>query len=213
LGYLLSLFHHAIPTIAEVKRITPVDKIIREIDIVLDPPADGLAPAKETTGQSFRIVKDREVIPPPAEPEHPTTAPTGSGSASGVDGGNTMGMEGSGTSGNVGTAAPAPVETNTFETFVSQMPSFPGEMPKYLANHINYPTPARENGIEGKVVISFVVMPDGSIKQVQLLKGIGFGCDEEALRVVSTMPNWNAGKQNGKAKAVKMVLPIVFQLQ
>jgi protein TonB len=103
-----------------------------------------------------------------------------------------------------------------FEYSVSEMPTFPGgleSMMKFLHSEIIYPTQARENGVEGKVVLSFIVQTDGSIAFLNIEKSLGFGCDAEALRVVALMPKWNAGKQNGKYKAVKLVLPIVFKLQ
>jgi protein TonB len=75
---------------------------------------------------------------------------------------------------------------------------------------LSYPRWAIENNIKGKVVLSFVVMPDGSIEFSEIERGIGFGCDDEALRVVNEMPKWKPGIQNGKKVAVKFILPIRF---
>lgn len=108
------------------------------------------------------------------------------------------------------------VEPNLkIEDFAEIMPSFPGGLDlfyQYISKNINYPRIALENGIHGKVVVSFVVYEDGSIADVTLERGIGFGCDEEAMRIVNAMPNWLPAMQNGKKVAVKMRLPIKFQV-
>lgn len=93
------------------------------------------------------------------------------------------------------------VEAEIF-TVVESMPEFPGgtgELYKYLGNSIKYPPLAKESGIQGRVFVNFVVEPDGSISNVKVLRGIGGGCDEEAIRVVENMPSWKPGKQRGKA--------------
>lgn len=100
-------------------------------------------------------------------------------------------------------------------TVVEEQPEYPGgnaEMFKFLAQKIKYPTAASKANVQGKVFVSFVVTADGNIEDVQILKGIGFGCDAEAARVVSKFPKWTPGKQNGKAVNVKYTLPINFQL-
>ncbi len=97
-------------------------------------------------------------------------------------------------------------------TYVEQMPQFEGDLSTYLASHIRYPEMAKENNIEGRVSIKFVVNEDGSIAAAEVLRGIGGGCDEEALRVLNTMPKWKPGKQNGTPVKVYFTLPIVFKL-
>ncbi len=99
---------------------------------------------------------------------------------------------------------------------VEQMPDFPGgteELMKYLRNKINYPQMARETGIQGTVIVQFVVNKDGKISGVKVLRGIGGNCDEEAVRVVKGMPAWKPGKQNGVAVPVYFQLPIKFTLK
>jgi TonB family protein len=99
---------------------------------------------------------------------------------------------------------------------VEQMPAYPegqGALLEFLAKNINYPTVAKENGVEGMVVVQYVIEKDGSISNAKVVKGIGAGCDEEALRVVNAMPNWIAGKQRGQAVAVRFNLPIRFKLE
>lgn len=107
------------------------------------------------------------------------------------------------------------VEEEIF-TIVETNPSFPGgegAMYAYLGNNMKYPPIARDNNIQGRVYVSFVVEKNGKITDVRVLRGIGGGCDEEAIRVVNSMPGWSAGKQRGKAVRVRFNLPIVFKLQ
>ena len=107
------------------------------------------------------------------------------------------------------------VEAEIF-TVVESMPEFPGgmgELMKYLAVNIKYPPLAKESGIQGRVFINFVVEPTGAISNVKVLRGIGGGCDEEAVRVVESMPKWKAGMQRGKAVRVSYNLPVKFTLQ
>lgn len=101
-------------------------------------------------------------------------------------------------------------------TVVEEMPSFPGgeeQLFKYLSNNIKYPPVARENGIQGRVYVTFVVDRDGKIREAKILRGIGGGCDEEALRVVRAMPQWKSGRQNGRAVQVQYNLPVNFTLK
>ena len=83
---------------------------------------------------------------------------------------------------------------------------------KYVNDKIKYPPQARRMSIEGRVFVEFVVNKDGSISDVKAVKGIGGGCDEEAVRVVQSCPSWSPGKQRGKAVKQRMVLPITFRL-
>ncbi|WP_373548998.1 energy transducer TonB [Haliscomenobacter sp.] len=97
--------------------------------------------------------------------------------------------------------------------FVEQMPAFRGVLQKYLAEQLEYPTIAKENGIQGIVVIQFVVNEEGKITNPFIAKDIGGGCGEEALRVVRSMPEWLAGKQRGVPVKVQMNLPVKFKLE
>lgn len=99
---------------------------------------------------------------------------------------------------------------------VENMPTFPGgekKMLEYVAKNVKYPQLAKEVGTQGRVFVSFVVEKDGSITNVTILRGIGSGCDEEAMRVVKSMPKWNPGLQCGRAVRVSCNLPINFKLQ
>jgi len=107
------------------------------------------------------------------------------------------------------------VEAEIF-TVVEESPSFPGgdvARIKFLQKNIEYPQMARESGIQGTVYVTFVVEPNGSVSGVRILRGIGGGCDEEAIRVIKAMPKWNAGKQRGKPVRVQFNMPIKFTLQ
>ena len=107
------------------------------------------------------------------------------------------------------------VEAEIFKV-VEEMPEFPGgaaKMMEFIQKNIKYPMMARESDIQGRVFVNFVVEPDGSITNVTVMRGIGGGCDEEALRVVQSMPNWKPGKQRGKAVACKYTVPVSFRLQ
>ncbi|OJJ16581.1 energy transducer TonB [marine bacterium AO1-C] len=84
---------------------------------------------------------------------------------------------------------------------------------KYISDNLNYPSQARRMGVEGRVFLQFVVEKDGSITDIKVLKGIGSGCDEEAVRVLKAAPKWKAGKQRGVAVRVRRSIPIMFKLQ
>lgn len=86
-------------------------------------------------------------------------------------------------------------------------------MLKYIGKRIKYPRLAVQEQVEGIVVVSFVVNRQGEITNAAILKGLGYGTDEEALRVVGSMPKWKPGKQNGKPVAVRYTLPIRFSMK
>jgi protein TonB len=83
----------------------------------------------------------------------------------------------------------------------------------YISKHLKYPKAAQQAQAEGKVFVQFVINQDGSISDVQVIKGLGFGMDEEAIRVIQQAPKWVPGKQRGKPVKVRMALPIVFKLR
>jgi len=107
-------------------------------------------------------------------------------------------------------------EETTIFTIVEEMPSFIGgeeEMYNYLGRNIKFPYLAKDAGIQGIVYVTFVIMEDGSIANARVLRGIGAGCDEEALRVIKKMPNWKPGKQRGRPVRVQFNMPINFKLK
>lgn len=98
---------------------------------------------------------------------------------------------------------------------VEDQPKFPGGMKAFYAfigDHINYPASARRMKVEGRVFVEFIVEKNGALTDVHVVRGIGAGCDEEAVRVLRMVPNFNPGKQRGVPVRVKMVLPIYFKL-
>ena len=107
------------------------------------------------------------------------------------------------------------VEAEVF-LIVEEPPTFPGgdaALYKWLGENLKYPEEAKELGIQGRVFVSFVVEPDGSTSNVVVKRGIGGGCDEEAIRIVKAMPKWGPGKQRGQPVRVQFNLPIKFTLQ
>ncbi|MGV3539610.1 MAG: energy transducer TonB [Rufibacter sp.] len=121
--------------------------------------------------------------------------------------------EGSGEgTGNGEAAAPEPA----FFVVVEQMPEFEGGMKKlmsFLNKNIHYPAAAQRAGVEGTVVMSFVVSSTGELTDITVLKGLGYGTEEEALRVLKKMPRWKPGVQNGRSVPVRMTLPIRLELK
>lgn len=106
-------------------------------------------------------------------------------------------------------------EVDEIFTVVEETAAPKGGMPafyKYVGDKMKYPAQARRMGVEGKVFVEFVIQKDGSISDVRAIKGIGAGCDEEAVRVVQSAPSWTPGKQRGKPVKQRMVLPITFKL-
>jgi protein TonB len=98
---------------------------------------------------------------------------------------------------------------------VENQPEFPGgeeALVRFISMNVKYPPFARENKIEGKVYVSFIIEKDGSVTNIKVLRGVGKSCDEEAKRVVSLFPNFIPGKQNGRAVRVQYFVPINFKL-
>ena len=115
-------------------------------------------------------------------------------------------------------AAPEPPkqeeEQNKIFEVVEQNPQFPGgSVNGWLADHIKYPVVAAENGIQGRVVVQFVVERDGSVSQVRVVRGVDPSLDKEAQRVISSMPKWIPGKQNGQSVRSRFTVPVTFRLQ
>ena len=156
------------------------------------------------------VAPDEEVIEPPPKVEEVQKAAISNVTNEGApDAPVVDNIEVTGAGDGNGVVA-APVEE--IFTVVEQMPEAPYNIQKYLADNIRYPANATRNEIQGIVYVNFVVGPDGSISNPAIMKGIGYGCDEEALRVVSKLPNWNPGKQGGRAVQVRISLPIRFKL-
>lgn len=115
----------------------------------------------------------------------------------------------------IDTPWPEVPDSNQVLIVVEEMPSFPGGMPAlsaYVSEHLKYPEKAKKLRVEGLVLLQFVVEKDGSVSNVEVIRGIGYGCDEEALRVVKAMPAWKPGQQGGKPVRVRFSLPMRFKL-
>ena len=112
--------------------------------------------------------------------------------------------------------APKPEVSNKVFDVVEEMPHFPGgaaALQAFLKSNTKYPVVAQENGVQGRVIVSFVVERDGSITDVRVVRSVDPSLDREASRVVRSMPRWSPGKQNGSAVRVKYTVPVVFRLQ
>jgi protein TonB len=104
------------------------------------------------------------------------------------------------------------VENKVFD-IAEQMPSFKGNVNQWLASNLSYPAVAAENGVQGRVIVQFVVEKDGSVSNVQVVRSVDPALDREAVRVVKSMPRWNPGMNNGQPARVKYTLPVTLKLQ
>ena len=107
------------------------------------------------------------------------------------------------------------VDNDSIYQIVEVMPEFPGgmdQMAKFLSENIKYPEEAKDKGVSGRVFISYVIEKDGSVSSAKVMRGIGGGCDEEALRVVNAVPKWKPGLMKGKPVRVNYMLPVNFKL-
>ena len=104
-------------------------------------------------------------------------------------------------------------EDDVFVT-VEDMPVFPGgDITKWINKHVKYPMIAQENGVQGKVIVQFVVGKDGTVGDIKVVRGVDSSLDQEAVRVIKSMPKWKAGKQRGVPVKVSFTVPINFQLK
>lgn len=216
------------PTLVEAADPLPYVKTIEPIFIPLpntkqEPVASqpkAIEPLVRTPDIATKVVPD-EKAKPEVEPTKPTIAQIEAISEvlpGGVVGGTGTSTEmtstgGSGdTAGSASTVPPAP----TVFPYAEVMPEFLGgqeALQRYMQKNLRYPSLALRNNIEGKVYISFTVMSDGSVADVQVLKGLGYGTDEEAARVVKNMPAWKPGQQNKHAVSVRYTMPITFRYE
>ena len=212
------------PKIIELFRRSAEDNLVKventQVDLTAPPPVDESEPpppppppppVMETVKFTPPVVVDEQVVddPPPVQtdetPQISTEMHEGSGDEIIIpDAGKGNGV----------------VEQQKDEIFtvVEQMPSFTGgeaEMYKFLQKNIQYPQMEKENGIQGKVWIEFIVDKEGKITNINEKRGVagGPGLTKEAIRVVKMMPQWKAGKQNGRGVSVQMVLPVSFTLK
>ncbi len=209
---LINLIKGLVPKELEEVRVVEVNTLEEPPPVDKDqpppPPPEPPPPLKSTVKFTPPEIKPDEEVPdepPPTQEEmkdKEASTKTEEGDAEGVDA--SLLETGDGVTG----------EAPEIMTFAEQMPEFNGDLARYLGDNIKYPALARENGIEGQVVLQFVVGKDGKIDEssITIVKKVGWGLEEEAVRVVKGMPKWKEGKQNGNPVYVKCTLPIRFKL-
>lgn len=208
------------PELPNVVKLGDIKPILPEKPIpVPEKPAAPAAPVKTIAFPPPDIVEDNNVsqnIASQKDLQHAVAAKiTADGDSMGLESPDIIDPKGSGTgrrlevdnSGGRGNFSPK------IEVFVEQQPEFPGgqeQLYQYLRDHLKYPEPAANAGQQGKVQVKFVVNEDGSISNITALRGFGYGSEQEAIRVVSSMPRWKPGRNNGIAVKVWFNLPINF---
>jgi len=190
---------------------TDPDKLIRKPPPPVQPETRTPPPAERPTIQNaLPVISPDEAVtnvPPPVDSF--AGRESGPVTAAGEPGGTDIAPASA--TGGTGTAVVAPPAEPI--VLAEVMPEFIGNIYKYLSESVRYPQTAIQAGIQGRVLVQFVVNEDGRISRVKLMRGIGGGCDEEAMRVVSVMPDWKPGKQNGRPVKVFFTLPIAFRLE
>lgn len=214
---------------AQEKADTKTTGILTPMEVEIKPPLDiekpkqaalASAPAPQPARAHSSVATPTKVAPDKLVPPVPTESLLPPSVEDGPVGPATAGEAnnlGDGNSNEATNASPAEATpANTEFTYVEKMPEFAGgqaALLRYLRDHLRYPSNALRESIEGRVFLSFVVRADGTIADVSVLKGIGYGLDEEAQRVVRQMPAWTPGYQSKHAVAVRFTLPITFKIQ
>lgn len=207
--------------------VNPADQEIILTDVVLPPtaatpppPAAAVQPVVITPRVDnipTRVVKDDAIIKP--QPTIDTTVPNEGdianvGPGTGTVGATGVNMGGVATGSDSGTAvAPPPAKPFAYAEVMPEFAGGIGALRQYMQRNLHFPRQAMAAAVSGKVFVSFTVQTDGSIADVQVLKGLGYGTDEEAARVVRNMPAWTPGRQNSRTVAVRYTLPITFQYE
>jgi periplasmic protein TonB len=223
----------SIPLVAKLiegeEEVVPVERIVTEVELAPPPPIDEATPPPPPPPPDLPpppppvraqvkftppvVKRDAEVVEEEKVPDQKELEDidVGTKTVEGVKGAPLDLGDIDGTSNIVSDV----VEDKPY-TYVEQMPEFPGgegEMLKYLGKNIRYPAAAQRAGVEGLVVLSFVVSRTGEISEIEVVKSLGSGTDEEAMRVVKTMPKWSPGKQNGRTVPVRYTLPVRFAIK
>ena len=214
------------------ERVVEIDNIIHELKPKVEEPKPAeakpleqaapktIAPKAKTVGMTdnIKVVSDDLVKTQPPTSDELKDAVIASTTEAGVlsKGGNAnLGSETGGESG-LGTGTGTKGNGDEILSFAENSPEFPGGMDawaKYIQKNLRYPSMAQEEGIGGKVFVSFVVEKDGTITDVKVTRGIGYGCDEEAMRVIKKSPRWKAGMQNNLPVRVRYNMPISYVMQ
>jgi protein TonB len=206
-------------TLNTVVNVSPPPEMETTVPPPVPPPVEPLPARPTLTFLTPKVIEDEKVLEEALPPtvDEMQNVDISTKTQDGVEGGIPEGIGEAPTEEEVPPAVEVekPMEDKIF-VIVEQRPVFEGgddALSKYLGKNLLYPAFARENGIEGTVVIQFVVNTDGSIVNTNILRDIGGGCGEEALRVVRGMPKWLPGKQRGKPVRVQFNLPFRFKLQ
>ncbi|MFD2248578.1 energy transducer TonB [Pontibacter ruber] len=224
-----SLLQHLTTETPTVPKDEKVIEILYPLDIPLPPPpsTEKAKPAplvKKEKPQATvkdvqqKVVADNAVVKEETRPTQEelskavasTQTTEGTAATNSIQTTDTVG-EADGTKDAETAAAPA-----TVYNFVADMPQYEGGekgLAKYLSKNLRYPADAMRAGVEGIVVVSFVVNSNGEVTEAAVVKSLGYGTDEEAIRVIQKMPRWTPGKQNGKPVAVRFTMPIRFSMQ
>ena len=216
-----TVFLFCLPLIIQwfnAETVEPVkQKVIEYTELMAPPPIDETVPPPPPVAPPPPVKTTIKFLPPVVKPDQEVTEEIATQEELEEADPGTETVEGNGIEGLTDGEGiiEEPVEETPF-LIVEQMPQFPGgeeALFAYLNKNIKYPAMAKENHITGTVYISFVVRSDGKISDVKVLRGISGGCNEEAIRVVSSMPEWKPGKQAGKSVPVSYNLPISFKLK
>ncbi len=206
LSFVLWAFNYS--SIVYVPNVAPAenentDDVIEQIGEITIEPDEVLATRTESQSNSdqYVIVPDYTVIPEPGPNPAPDPIDPNPGPKLQIDEGPQI----------------DPGSDNTISWGAAVMPAFPGgedAMKAFIANELDYPPLAIENGIQGRVMVSFVIEKDGSISNIEIIsKRLGWGIEDEAMRVVLAMPRWSPGEHNFRPVRVRMNLPIKFEFR
>ncbi len=196
------------PALDPIEYTTKVD-----ITPITEPVQNTAAAATAPAGAIATVITDD--APEPTTPTNLSTPISGVGTET-ATGASPVGPETSTVTNISVVATPSPMITEVL-AFADEMPEFEGGvvgLMRYVKQNISYPSVAREIGIEGIVYVSFVVNESGNVESAKVMKGIGYGCDEEVIRVVGKMPRWKkAGRNAGHPVKVRFNIPVAFKLQ
>ena len=213
----------AAPDVVVLQIIDPIVLPKVEVQPVAPPARARIQPAVVTppVTETVPVVvpETKQIVAPPKDAPLPAVMPiVGPVGGTGEVGTLTDGVpDGTGTADNGAGSGTAEASASAAPfIYVEAMPTFVGgeeALRKYLQHNLHYPPEALRSGIAGKVFVSFVVSATGTITDVEVVKGLGYGTDAEAKRVISAMPAWTPGRQNHRAVAVRYTLPITFRYQ
>ncbi|MFB9864054.1 energy transducer TonB [Rufibacter immobilis] len=199
--------------------IPPVEEQVKEVPKAEEPAAAQPA-ARTIKNVTVKVVPESTpVVDEVPTQEELKTANSGLVASEGDGGANLNNPDpgaGSGSGTGTGTDVGSEAPSNSIFYSVEHMPEFEGGLQKlmdFVGRSLRYPRAAQANGVEGTVVVSFVVAASGDLTDIQILKGLGYGTEEEVLRVMKKLPRWKPGNQNGRNVPVRMTLPIRLELK